>query len=337
MQYAHRKCIQRWCNQKGNTKCEICLQVFEFFSCFWFLCAFCLLVLFWSNVRKCIVPIWITLGVIIIVYYITLHMTLLYFIWLWLHNVKIGMTWFYLSFSNISLGIELLLHYFNLGVYLWISGNLYVALLLLVNKVFFSFSLFLICPLWFSAFFGRGNWAMSRRDLHSTTRYVHAVSHAQSFRSFNYDQYSPSPSVVLCSVTTFVISLSLTPYTIWLWSFWIISFLCFLLQFMVLLVLSHSLPLLEMIDNVEYSIPLLMVCLSPHWIFSDHISIILLLQMFIFCLIYFWQLLLMGIVGILVLICVTLRTVTFIMRLWPQEQHQRVTFYSVLIRYILKE
>lgn len=26
-QFAHRDCIQRWCNEKGNTICEICLQV----------------------------------------------------------------------------------------------------------------------------------------------------------------------------------------------------------------------------------------------------------------------------------------------------------------------
>lgn len=26
-QFAHRDCIQRWCNEKGNTTCEICLQV----------------------------------------------------------------------------------------------------------------------------------------------------------------------------------------------------------------------------------------------------------------------------------------------------------------------
>lgn len=27
IQYAHRDCVQRWCNEKGNTVCEICLQV----------------------------------------------------------------------------------------------------------------------------------------------------------------------------------------------------------------------------------------------------------------------------------------------------------------------
>lgn len=26
-QYAHRKCVQRWCNEKGNIICEICHQV----------------------------------------------------------------------------------------------------------------------------------------------------------------------------------------------------------------------------------------------------------------------------------------------------------------------
>lgn len=41
-QFAHRECIQRWCEEKGNTTCEICLQVsireveiwFGFFSDF---------------------------------------------------------------------------------------------------------------------------------------------------------------------------------------------------------------------------------------------------------------------------------------------------------------
>ncbi|KAL8138964.1 hypothetical protein V2J09_004965 [Rumex salicifolius] len=27
--FAHRECIQRWCNEKGNTICEICLQKYE--------------------------------------------------------------------------------------------------------------------------------------------------------------------------------------------------------------------------------------------------------------------------------------------------------------------
>ncbi|THU45957.1 hypothetical protein C4D60_Mb02t23440 [Musa balbisiana] len=29
LQYAHRKCVQRWCNEKGDTVCEICLQQFK--------------------------------------------------------------------------------------------------------------------------------------------------------------------------------------------------------------------------------------------------------------------------------------------------------------------
>ncbi|KAL8142033.1 hypothetical protein V2J09_015065 [Rumex salicifolius] len=27
--YAHRRCVQRWCNEKGNTTCEICYQQFK--------------------------------------------------------------------------------------------------------------------------------------------------------------------------------------------------------------------------------------------------------------------------------------------------------------------
>lgn len=30
LQFAHRKCIQRWCNKKGGITCEICNQVLYF-------------------------------------------------------------------------------------------------------------------------------------------------------------------------------------------------------------------------------------------------------------------------------------------------------------------
>lgn len=29
MKYAHRRCVQKWCNEKGNTMCEICHQQFK--------------------------------------------------------------------------------------------------------------------------------------------------------------------------------------------------------------------------------------------------------------------------------------------------------------------
>ncbi|XP_008787606.2 uncharacterized protein LOC103705604 isoform X2 [Phoenix dactylifera] len=29
LRYAHRRCVQRWCNEKGDTMCEICLQQFK--------------------------------------------------------------------------------------------------------------------------------------------------------------------------------------------------------------------------------------------------------------------------------------------------------------------
>ncbi|MED6128316.1 hypothetical protein PIB30_096511 [Stylosanthes scabra] len=29
LKFAHRKCVQKWCNRKGNTICEICNQVFS--------------------------------------------------------------------------------------------------------------------------------------------------------------------------------------------------------------------------------------------------------------------------------------------------------------------
>ncbi|KAG6415254.1 hypothetical protein SASPL_122660 [Salvia splendens] len=29
VKFAHRDCVQRWCDEKGNTICEICLQKFE--------------------------------------------------------------------------------------------------------------------------------------------------------------------------------------------------------------------------------------------------------------------------------------------------------------------
>uniref|UniRef100_M1D087 Membrane associated ring finger 1,8 n=1 Tax=Solanum tuberosum TaxID=4113 RepID=M1D087_SOLTU len=30
LKYAHRRCVQRWCNEKGDTICEICHQVGDF-------------------------------------------------------------------------------------------------------------------------------------------------------------------------------------------------------------------------------------------------------------------------------------------------------------------
>jgi hypothetical protein len=33
VQYAHRNCIQRWCDEKGDTVCEICLQVKKILAC----------------------------------------------------------------------------------------------------------------------------------------------------------------------------------------------------------------------------------------------------------------------------------------------------------------
>ncbi|TVU18943.1 hypothetical protein EJB05_35064, partial [Eragrostis curvula] len=29
LKYAHRGCVQKWCDEKGSTVCEICLQNFE--------------------------------------------------------------------------------------------------------------------------------------------------------------------------------------------------------------------------------------------------------------------------------------------------------------------
>lgn len=29
LKYAHRGCVQRWCDEKGSTVCEICLQNYE--------------------------------------------------------------------------------------------------------------------------------------------------------------------------------------------------------------------------------------------------------------------------------------------------------------------
>ncbi|EPS74335.1 hypothetical protein M569_00421, partial [Genlisea aurea] len=29
LKFAHRKCVQRWCNKKGDKTCEICYQEFS--------------------------------------------------------------------------------------------------------------------------------------------------------------------------------------------------------------------------------------------------------------------------------------------------------------------
>lgn len=58
VKFAHRDCIQRWCNEKGNTTCEICLQVlfFFYFSSYQFffnLYFFFLMKMFDFSVRMC--------------------------------------------------------------------------------------------------------------------------------------------------------------------------------------------------------------------------------------------------------------------------------------------
>ena len=39
IQFAHRKCVQRWCNEKGDITCEICHQV-NLFLRIWNYCYF---------------------------------------------------------------------------------------------------------------------------------------------------------------------------------------------------------------------------------------------------------------------------------------------------------
>jgi len=41
-QYAHRKCVQHWCNEKGDIICEICHKVWFFYMRFSHLGEFCL-------------------------------------------------------------------------------------------------------------------------------------------------------------------------------------------------------------------------------------------------------------------------------------------------------
>ena len=50
LQYAHRICVQRWCNEKGDTTCEICQQV-----CTLFLLSYSTYKLFKFVRKKCLI------------------------------------------------------------------------------------------------------------------------------------------------------------------------------------------------------------------------------------------------------------------------------------------
>lgn len=49
LKYAHRRCVQKWCNEKGNTICEICQQVFHCFTLLSSLGEF-----FWPSIFVCV-------------------------------------------------------------------------------------------------------------------------------------------------------------------------------------------------------------------------------------------------------------------------------------------
>ena len=124
----------------------------------------------------------------------------------------------------------------------------------------------------------RGNWEISRRDLNST-HLVSMVSTDQNLINSNYDQYSPSStgSLICCrSVALIVISLSLLVHLCHYASTPTVHDVSqsslLLVQFMVLLILRHTLPLL-LSENKEYSFPLFMVCMHTSiYNFSKHID-----------------------------------------------------------------
>lgn len=123
---------------------------------------------------------------------------------------------------------------------------------------------FLICSI---GVYVRGNWEISRRDLNST-HLVSMVPSDQSLNNSNYDPYSVSSSgsLICCrSVAIIVIPLAPflcpflcihVPYTFWLCFFSI--FISSPVQFMVLLILRHTLPLL-ISGSKDFYFPLFMV------------------------------------------------------------------------------
>lgn len=181
-QYAHRRCVQRWCNEKGDTICEIChqvgnlyvtyrLEVFLMTSAFSPCTSYC-----WPFVSLC---------------------------------------WLYVDYSLLGLVIQLLLPFFDLEASQWILGiflRLAFAIIRKLNILFhipYCFSLTMCCGALL-----RGNWGIVRRDLNNP-RLIAVVSTDRDFiDSDDYDDdyaVSTSRSMMCCrSVTMIVISLSLS-------------------------------------------------------------------------------------------------------------------------------
>ena len=134
---------------------------------------------------------------------------ILFFSWI-VYNWR----FFYIvNFSNSSLVILLLHHYFSLDVFQWVLGYFHAIFLFLPHRLFcepcFYLSIFQCAPTDF-----RGNWEISRRDLNST-HLVSMVPSDQNLTTSNYDQYSASAtgSLICCrSIAVIVTSLLLCMY-----------------------------------------------------------------------------------------------------------------------------
>ncbi|RZB89265.1 hypothetical protein D0Y65_028222 [Glycine soja] len=181
LKYAHRRCIQRWCNEKGDTTCEICHQVnLNLFSSL-------ILLLFlhtWQHLD--------CLGFWVSFYILSFHL-----IWL------IGYFPYIVNFSNSSL----------INDYTAVGSPYICHIVFHLNWL--QVMIFLYCK--FQQFkpgytappplfqFGRipmsfrGNWEISRRDLNST-HLVSMVPTDQNLTTSNYDQYSASAtgSLICC-------------------------------------------------------------------------------------------------------------------------------------------
>ncbi|KAG2401274.1 uncharacterized protein HKW66_Vig0196900 [Vigna angularis] len=111
----------------------------------------------------------------------------------------------------------------------------------------------------------RGNWEISRRDLNST-HLVSMVPTDQNVNTSNYDQYSASVtgSLICCRSIVVIVNLLslLCMYATMPLLLLIVTFpiSVSLVQFMVILILRHTLPLV-ISENKEYSFPLFLLLL----------------------------------------------------------------------------
>lgn len=171
LQYAHRRCVQRWCNEKGDTICEICHQVgcfrrVEFNS-------FCL--------------------VIYVCLYIYLSIYVIEKI-VWFQQFKPGYTVPppLFQFGRIPMHFRWFFLFLVVRFFYWIDFEV---------ECRFHYSTLPICT-------NRGNWEISRRDINSPRIIAMVSSSDRNFLDPEFDDYSASStrSLTCCRIVAVIVS-----------------------------------------------------------------------------------------------------------------------------------